>query len=103
MQILTRQELYRAAIDAHANNVAWDAFWRDYGPHAIAIEPWDRKAFHKLIRRLTTLVAAGDLDGTEPIDAGFNVPLAWELDDAAPMGGPLPLVPPPSFLAGYGL
>ncbi len=80
---LTRRQLERAAIGAHAAGTTWHDFWRQYGPHAIALEPYDRHRFRRLIRRLTALVAAGDTDGSEPIDAGFNVPMQWELDDAA--------------------
>lgn len=79
MTILTRQQLEQAAVRANANGDTWPTFWQAYGPHAVALEPHDRGRFHRLVRRLTTLVAAGDTDGERPLDNPFA---PWEEVDA---------------------
>ncbi len=72
---MTTRQLEQLAIDAHSRGVSWCEFW-DTHRHAIALcEPFDRGRFHRLVRRLTALVAAGNLDGAEPVAA------AWELDE----------------------
>ena len=76
---LTVDHLEAAAVAAHRAGDTWDTFWRQYGPHAITIEPHDRHRFQRLLRRLTALVAAGDLDG---MDAASD-PAPWEQDDSA--------------------
>jgi hypothetical protein len=55
--------LEQLAIQAHRADDTWATFWRHYGPLVIALEPHDRQRFHRLIRRLTSLVATGDTDG----------------------------------------
>jgi hypothetical protein len=87
MQPLTRQELEHAAVEGHAAGDTWDAYWRRYGPHVIALEPHDRRRFHRLVGRLTALVAAGDLDGVVPVGDGWPRPCPWELDDAQGVAG----------------
>jgi len=72
---MTTKQLEAAAVAAHTEGTDWTAFWDRYR-HAIALcEPFDRGRFHRLVRRLTALVAAGNLDGAEPVAA------AWELDE----------------------
>ena len=79
MPTLTRTQLEQAAIRAHAAGDDWTTFWDRYR-HAIALaETWNQQRFHRLVRRLSYLVTCGDLDGVVPIDAGFNMPMAWEL------------------------
>lgn len=79
---MNRRELERAAVSAHAEAVAWDAFYRQHAATIAGVEPWDLSERSRLIRRLSVLVAIGDLDGHRPV--GDEVP--QEVNDA-------PLVP----------
>ncbi|MGA2257134.1 MAG: hypothetical protein ABSG53_20975 [Thermoguttaceae bacterium] len=76
---MTTKQVERQAVAAHATGMMWPEFW-DTHRHEIALaEPYDRAAYHGLVTRLSYLVTCGDLDGVVPIDAGFNMPMAWEL------------------------
>lgn len=83
---MTRKQLEAAALHAHRDNSGWQAFWSQYGPHAVATEPHDRGRFHRLVRRLTAIVAAGDVDDQRPVDAGYGQPFDFELDGQAGAG-----------------
>ena len=74
--------LERAAVAAHQAGTTWGTFWRQYGPHVIALEPHDRRRFHRLRQRLLGLVVSGDVDGSLPIDTGWERPCQWEIDDS---------------------
>ena len=50
MSIMTRGQLKAAAVRAHQAGDTWKAYWHQYGPHVVALEPWDRDAFHRLVR-----------------------------------------------------
>jgi hypothetical protein len=81
MQNLTRKYLEAAAIDHHCRGLSWSEFWDQYRHEVALAEPWDRGRFHALVRRLTSLVAAGDLDGAMPVGDGWPRPCPWELDE----------------------
>ncbi|MEI8371866.1 MAG: hypothetical protein WCJ35_03420 [Planctomycetota bacterium] len=77
---MNQKTLELAALAAHRTGTSWCDFW-DVHRHAIAqAEPWDRSRFHKLVRRLTALVAAGDLGGDRPLDNPF---CGWESAEEA--------------------
>jgi hypothetical protein len=77
-----RKRLELLAIDAHRRSLSWCEFW-DTHRYSIALaEPWNQQRFHRLVRRLSHLVMCGAFNGVAPIDAGVNVPMARELDDA---------------------
>ena len=48
-------------------------------------EPFDRGRFHRLVRRLTAPVAAGNTDGVVPVPNGWSEPMPWETDDDSPI------------------
>ena len=77
-----RTRLEQAAIAAHEAGMTWPEFWEVHRHTVGKIEPHDRQRFHRLVARLTALVAAGDLDG-QPIDGGYSGPCACELDGQA--------------------
>jgi len=52
--------LERAAIDAHAAGMTWRDFWQTVASDVVAAEPHDVRRFHRLVPRLTALMAAGD-------------------------------------------
>ena len=79
---MNRREIERAAVRAHAEAIAWDDFYCQHAATIAGVEPWDLSERSRLIRRLSVLVAIGDLDGYRPV--GDEAP--WESDDA-------PLVP----------
>ncbi len=76
--IISRRQLERLANAAHADGVSWHDFWRQHGPHVVALEPWDRAAYHRLVRRLSHLLTCGDLDG-QPIANSWPRPEPWEI------------------------
>ena len=65
---MTVKHLERLAVDAHRRGWNWERFWTQHGPEVIAAEPFDAGRFHRLVRRLLSLVVAGNLDGQEPLD-----------------------------------
>ena len=68
------RDLERTAVDAHRRGLAWSEFWDQHGAAVCAAEPWDRRRFHKLVRRLVSLVAAGNMDGAELAGDGWPRP-----------------------------
>ncbi len=93
---LARQALEPAALAAHADGMTWAEFWPSVAGDVAAAEPYDRRRFHALVRRLTALVAAGDLDGAVPPQDGYGRPMDWELDDlATAAAGQEPKAPAP--------
>jgi hypothetical protein len=79
---MTAKQLERAAIVAHAAGTPWSVFWSQHGGHVIALEPHDRRRFHRLRQRLLGLLVSGDVDGQEPVGDGWPRPCPWELDAA---------------------
>jgi hypothetical protein len=74
------KHLERAAIRHHARGQLWDQFWTEHGDQVRQAEPYNAKRYHRLVRRLVGLVAAGDLNGSEPVGTGWPRPEPWELD-----------------------
>ena len=72
--------LERDAIDAHAAGLSWSQFWQAHAEAIRALEPWDRLAYRRLVRKLLALVSAGDTDGMDPVGDGLDMP--WEADDS---------------------
>jgi hypothetical protein len=68
--------LERRAVDAHRAGDTWTQFWDRHGGEVCRAEPHHRQRFQRLVRRLLALVASGDCDGQEPIDAE-----PWRTDD----------------------
>ena len=60
---MTRRDLERMALDAHRRGDNWAAFWPSVAVAVAQAEPWDRQAYHRLVRRLGNLLTCGDLDG----------------------------------------
>jgi hypothetical protein len=77
----TTRALERRAFQAHAAGLSWSAWWPTVAADVAQAEPWNRTAYHRLVRRLVALVAAGDLDGAEPAGDGWPRPMPWEIDD----------------------
>ena len=76
-----RTRLEQAAIDAHDRGDTWAEWWEQHR-HAVGrIEPYDNRAYRRLVNRLLMLVVSGDTDGQHP--AGDPEP--WQADDEAPM------------------
>jgi hypothetical protein len=75
----TTQHLERLALAAHAAGKTWAEFWQQHGADVAAAEPWDRRRYHRLVRRLLALVVSGDTDGQEPVGDGWPRPCPWEL------------------------
>jgi hypothetical protein len=67
-----RTRLERAALDAHRRGDDWADFWKLHRDSISAAEPWNRDAYHRLVRRLSYLVTCGDCDGM--MAAGDNWP-----------------------------
>jgi len=67
---MTRKQLETATIDAHAHVEARAQFCPAMAGDAAAAEPHDVRRFHRLVPRLTALVAAGNLDGQQPVGDG---------------------------------
>ena len=64
--------------------------WRHVGGvveqhrHAVGrIEPYDNRAYRRLVARLSHLITCGDTSGMVPIDTAWERPADWELDDVA--------------------
>ena len=79
MKQLSRLEAL--AIDAHRRGTSWATFWETHRHTVGSLEPYDRAAYRRIVARLSHLLTCGDTGGMVPIDAGFNVPMDWELDD----------------------
>jgi hypothetical protein len=58
-----RTRLERLAIQAHHRGDDWAEFWEQHRHTVGTFEPWDRDAYHRLVRRLSYLVTCGDCDG----------------------------------------
>ena len=76
-----RTRLERLAIDAHRRGDTWPQFWPTVASDVAAAEPWDRTAYHRLVRRLSYLVTCGNADGMVAVGDGEP----WQADDEAPM------------------
>ena len=87
MATKTERQLEAAAVQAHGRGDDWNTYWRQHGQHVATVAAHDRRRFHALVRRLTALVAAGDLDGAVPLQDGYGRPMDWELDTEAEIGG----------------
>lgn len=74
------RRLEKAAVEAHQAGTRWSTFWEQHRHEVGTLEPYDRRAYHRLVRRLSYLVSCGDLDGAEPIDGGYARPFDFELD-----------------------
>jgi hypothetical protein len=68
--------LERAAIKAHRRGIGWNDFWHRHADQVRQAEPFNVAAYHRLMRRLLSLVVSGDLDGQQPV--GDDMP--WERD-----------------------
>jgi hypothetical protein len=77
----TAKHLEREAIRAHAAGEPWATFWPTVAAQVAQAEPIDRSAYHRLVRRLVALLAAGDLDGAQPAGDGWPRPMPWEIDN----------------------
>ena len=84
------RRLERAAVEAHQVGTQWSTFWETHRHEVGILEPWDRRAYHRLVERLSYLVSCGDFDGTLPIDAGYGRPMDWEIDDLDSLPNPPP-------------
>jgi hypothetical protein len=78
------EQLERLALSAHRRGQSWSEFWRDHAAAVRQAEPWDNRARHRLIRRLSYLVTCGDTAGMMPLTNGWSEPAPWELDDSGP-------------------
>jgi hypothetical protein len=74
------KHLERQAIQAYRSGTPWAAFWQQHGSDVAKVVPMDAGRYHRLVARLTALVAAGDVDGAEPVPNGWSEPCPWELD-----------------------
>jgi hypothetical protein len=63
---MNRKELETKAIRANEAGMTWPEFWPTVAGDVAALEPWDLEARRKLVRRLSLLLVAGDLDGDRP-------------------------------------
>ncbi len=79
------KQLERAAIKAHKVGQDWETFWQRHEADIRNAQPWNRQAYHKLVRRLLGLVVSGDLDGQHP--AGDPDVMPWERDAAIEQHG----------------
>ena len=61
-----RTRLEQAAIAAHRAGLSWAEFWPTVAADVAQAEPWDLSRRSQLVRRLSLLVTAGDLDGERP-------------------------------------
>ena len=66
MNRLTKLE--QLAIRAHRASTSWSEFWEIHRHTVGMLEPHDRRAYHRVVRRLSHLVTCGDLDGERPLD-----------------------------------
>ena len=74
---MNQTQLETAAVQAYRARDTWATFWHRYGKQVMAAGPHNRQCFHRLLRRLTSLVASVDTDG---MMAASDAP--WEDDDA---------------------
>jgi hypothetical protein len=79
----TIKQIERSALDAHRRGLRWSAWWPSVAADVEAAEPYNLERRRKLIRRLTSLVCCGDLDGQTPVVCTWGQPEPWELDDLA--------------------
>ena len=86
MKSMTRTHLERLATAAHRRGDTWAAFYPTVAADVAALEPWDRQAYRRLVRRLSRLLTCGDLDG-QPIANSWPRPEEWELPDHPPAKG----------------
>jgi len=80
---MTRKDLEKAAIRAHAAGMTWGQFWPTIAEAVAAAEPWDNAAYRRLVCRLSHLLTCGNTDGVVPVPATWGQPEPWELDDQA--------------------
>ena len=78
-----RTRLEQAAVDAHEAGDTWNQFWPTVAADVSALHLGDYAAYRRVVRRLVALVAAGDVDGGEPVPNGWSEPMPWEVDDQA--------------------
>ena len=74
-----RTRLEQAAVDAHEAGDTWNQFWPTVAADVSALHLWDNAAYRRVVRRLVALVAAGDVDGGEPVPNGWSEPMPWRL------------------------
>ncbi len=79
----THKQLDAAAIQSHRRGDTWNQFWPTVAGDVAAAEPWDLSRHRQLVRRLSLLVTAGNLNGSEPVPNGWSEPMPWEIDDQA--------------------
>lgn len=81
----------QAARDAHASGLTWELFWYRNSQAVVALG-LDRDGYQAMLRKLTAIIAAGDIDGTtaagdsEPpmvIDEPPMVPVISDTETAA--------------------
>lgn len=80
-------ELEQLAIAFHAAGRSWAEFWRSHAADVDSLfkpasTPWGpaSKARRRFVDRLARLVAAGNVDGSRPPEAGYARPLDCELE-----------------------
>jgi hypothetical protein len=85
-----RTRLERAALDAHRRGDDWKTFWPTVAGAVAELEPWDRDAYHRLVRRLSFLLTCGNGDGERPagdwlddVDEPVAVPIISDTETAA--------------------
>lgn len=81
MYELTRLE--HLAIDAHRRGETWREFWEVHRHVVGRIEPYDRVAYRRLVRRLSHLLTCGDADGMTVASDWSTTPSPWPCRSSA--------------------
>ena len=75
-------DLEKAALEGHAKGLHWHAWWQQHGEAVKAVEPFNNKRLHKLVKRLAHILLTGERSGQ--FAAGDNDPKPWLKDDDTP-------------------
>ena len=66
------RQLEHAALAAHAAGTAWGDYWQEHQDAIREVQPHDRLAYRRLVRRLLALLVSGDVDGMEPVAPAYR-------------------------------
>ena len=79
---MTIRDLETAALEAHKAGVTFTQFWPTVAEAVGELEPWNRRAFHRLHDRLRHICITGSEDGMFAV-GDPDAPCPWVADDAA--------------------
>ena len=78
----TIKDLAALALNAHRRGITFTDFWPTVSDAAKELEPWSRRAYHRLHNRLMHICITGSEGGQYP-PGDDDAIMPWVVDDAA--------------------